>query len=195
MSKEDIIKDIKSILIKPYGRARTASEDYINDKQAELVYNKYYKKIADLEAKLAKAQKTIENQRMSSNALMEENLEYRWDITDSAYEYAKTIAKGWEKQYQEEISQLKQQLAEKEKEIEQLNNRILISQLQAPKEQILNILGSQCIQYNPDQDKISFAVEKLEQIKKFLYSGYAVDNEEIEKEINNQIEELKKEMK
>ena len=132
---------------------------------------------------------------MSSNALMEENLEYRWDITDSAYEYAKTIAKGWGKQYQEEISQLKQQLAEKEKEIEQLNNRILISQLQAPKEQILNILGSQCIQYNPDQDKISFAVEKLEQIKKFLYSGYAVDNEEIEKEINNQIEELKKEMK
>ena len=67
-----------------------------------------------------------------------------------------------------EKEELKQQLAEKDEEIENLNNRILISQLQAPKEQILNILGSQCIQYNPDQDKISFAVEQLTQAKDYI---------------------------
>lgn len=65
---------------------------------------------------------------------------------------------------------LKRQLAEKEKEIEQLNNRILISQLQAPKEQILNILGSQCIQYNPDQSKTEFAIEKLQRVKEEINS-------------------------
>lgn len=67
------------------------------------------------------------------------------------------------------IRELKQQLAEKEEEIKQLNNRILLSQLQAPKEQILNILCSQCIQYNPDQDKISFAVEQILDIKEEVF--------------------------
>lgn len=59
----------------------------------------------------------------------------------------------------------KKQLAEKDEQIKQLNNRMLFSQLQAPKEQILNILGSQCIQHNPDQEKISFAVERLKKVK------------------------------
>ena len=86
------------------------------------------------------------------------------------------------------VRELKQQLAEKDEEIKQLNNRILISQLQAPKEQILNILGSQCIQYNPDQDKISFAVEQLEKVKGYfgelsLYEMYD--------KIDNQIKQLK----
>lgn len=63
-----------------------------------------------------------------------------------------------------EVKELKQQLAEKEKEIENLNNRILISQLQAPEEQRLKIIGSSCCQYNPKQDKISFAIDILEEL-------------------------------
>ena len=96
--------------------------------------------------------------------------------------------------------QLKQQLAEKEKEIENLNNRILISQLQAPEEQRLKIIGSSCCQYNPKQDKISFCIEQLEQIIN-LFEPY--ENEEKDtilcanngisflEYIENQINELK----
>ena len=64
---------------------------------------------------------------------------------------------------------LKEELAEKDKEIKKLNNIIFMSQLQAPKEQILNILGSQCIQYNPDKAKIDYAVEQLEKVKDIIY--------------------------
>ena len=86
-----------------------------------------------------------------------------------------------------------EELAEKEKEIKQLNNRILFSQLQAPKEQILNILGSQCIQYNPDQDKISFAVEHLEKVKENILSNitFGIESVGIMNSIDNQIKQLK----
>lgn len=66
------------------------------------------------------------------------------------------------------IADLEAKLADKEEEIKQLNNIILISQLQAPKEQILNIIGNSCCQYNPKQDKILFALEKLEKVKEFF---------------------------
>lgn len=42
-----------------------------------------------------------------------------------------------------------------------------------------------------EQSQKQLAIEELEKMKKFLYSGFAVDNEEIEKEIDNQIKELK----
>ena len=91
------------------------------------------------------------------------------------------------------IEELKAKLAEKEKEVENLNNRILISQLQAPKEQILNILSSQCIQYNPDQDKISFAVENLEKAKRHIIEDtvWELTCEDVLAIIDNQIKQLK----
>ena len=73
--------------------------------------------ISDLEAKLAEAQKTIEIQKMSNNALQEENLDYRYDITDTAYEQAKYMAESWEEDYQQEITELKQQLHDLPKKI------------------------------------------------------------------------------
>lgn len=82
------------------------------------------KQIADLETKLAEAQKTIEIQKMSNNALQEENLDYRYDITDTAYEQAKYMAESWEEDYQQEITELEQQLAEKDKEIDGRDKRI-----------------------------------------------------------------------
>ena len=73
--------------------------------------------ISDLETKLAEAQKTIEIQKMSNNALQEENLDYRYDITDTAYEQAKYMAESWEEDYQQENQQLKQQLHDLPKKI------------------------------------------------------------------------------
>lgn len=104
------------------------------------------------------------------------------------------------------IEQLEKQLAEKEAEIKQLNNRILFSQLQTPKEQILNIIGSSAYQYSPMQDKISFAVEQLEKVKEFCKEKRTPDNNDVLtinvddelkiddnllKFIDNQIKELK----
>ena len=73
--------------------------------------------ISDLETKLAEAQKTIEIQKMSNNALQEENLDYRYDITDTAYEQAKYMTESWEEDYQQENQQLKQQLHDLPKKI------------------------------------------------------------------------------
>lgn len=117
-------------------------------------------------------------------------------------------------EYEEEIKQLKQQLEEKDKEIKDLNTRIFISQLlQTPEEQRLKIIGNSCCQYNPNQDKISFAVEQLEKVKKYsnekfewwenreweigVFEKTDVSNAyfDIEVKVDDLIEELKKETK
>lgn len=159
------------------------------------------KQIADLEAKLAESE---EEHELLINQFEEETEKLRKQIKQES---------DARKRFVEEVKNLKQQLAEKEKEIENLNNRILISQLQAPEEQRLKIIGSSCCQYNPKQDKISFAVEQLEQLKKLcqekfnwwensewegdIYDKSDVSNAyfDIEANVDNQIEELKKEMK
>lgn len=91
------------------------------------------------------------------------------------------------------IKDLEAKLAEKDEEIKQLNNRILFSQLQAPKEQILNIIGSSCCQYNPEKEKISFAVEQLEKVKEFTDKAWWVDgvSECVIDYIDDQIKQLK----
>ena len=126
-------------------------------------------KISDLEAKLVESEKKYEDRKQFCIGEIRSQMEIINNLL-------------------EENEQLKQQLAEKGAEIKQLNNRILFSQLQTPKEQILNILGSQCIQYNPNQDKISFCIEKLEKVKG---SVQAFDGIELIGFIDNQIKELK----
>lgn len=137
--------------------------------------------VADLETKLAEKDQELND--ICQN--------YDFQINDFSREVYRL-------QKREKI--LEQQLAEKDGQIEQLKkfdnlNRnfydILRTAFRLPNkvDDLFNSLKT--MQEKQDQDKISFAVEKLEQIKKFLYSGYAVDNEEIEKEIDNQIKQLK----
>ena len=85
-------------------------------KKLDEAYLEALDKIADLEEKLAEAQKTIEIQRMSNDALIDENLDYRYDITDSAYEQAKYMAESWEEDYQQKISDLEAKLTDSEKQ-------------------------------------------------------------------------------
>ena len=100
---------------------------------------------------------------------------------------------------------MKEQLAEKEKEIEELKLKLDIRAISL---QNFNIERMQA-----NQDKISFAVEQLEQLKKLcqekfnwwensewegnIYDKSDVSNAyfDIEANVDNQIEELKKEMK
>lgn len=139
-----------------------------------------HKVIADLEAKLAEKDKTI----------------------DALQEINKSLGQTCNNDLKE-IERLKEELAEKECELKQLNTRILVSQLQAPEEQRLKIIGSSCCQYNPNQDKISFCIEKLEKVKEEIdkrpVSIRNYDNGEFDEiilddvydVINNQITELK----
>ena len=167
------------------------------------------KEFADLEAKLAEAQKTIEIQRMSNDALMENNLDLSYDKVDSAYEYAKEMASNWESQYQGEIAELKQQLAEKDEEIETLKEENERNKAEAEsqhksfidcfKDKMGLTLYYDNIEKQHNQDKISFAVEQLEKVRHILLGHYSSTNykcikevcRDIDKQIDNQIEQLK----
>lgn len=76
------------------------------------------KELKQLQDQLSQAQKTIEILKMSNDALREDNLDLSYDKVDSAYEYAKEMAINWESGYQEEIKELRNQLALTEKALE-----------------------------------------------------------------------------
>ena len=108
------------------------------------------------------------------------------------------------------VVELKQQLAEKEKEIEELKQRLkdtikIYSDDFVEKDKELKELRFQARNIFPlvenleekiYQDKISFAVEQLEKARSLLFDApYEFDSEEwcwIEHQISNQIAELKK---
>lgn len=191
-----------------------------------IIHKDCFNKIADLEAKLAVAKKTIEVQRKTNDALMDENLDFRNDITDVAIEQAKRMAEDWEFGYKEEIKELKQQLAEKEKEIDELKQRLkdtikIYSDDFVEKDKELKELRFKARNIFPlvenledkvNQDKISFCIEKLSELKKWCqehsyyveeccgdveseyYEEYVyqyINIAELCEEIDNQIEELK----
>lgn len=138
--------------------------------------NQQNKQIADLEAKLAESEKRLVN------------------CVDFD---------TWQKTAKEN-NELKQQLAEKEKEISNLKGLInerdkQIKNLKTNKKRVVE---------HKNNVKISFTLEQLEKVKKKFNGKRPIDdlaNEvglelsytatQIQKYINNQIEELKKEMK
>jgi predicted RNase H-like nuclease (RuvC/YqgF family) len=138
--------------------------------------NQQADKIANLEAKLAESEKEIK-----------EWIAVRDDKNN-------VINKQTEK-----INQLKQQLAEKEKEIQSLRTRDYITLLQM---EMLELKVA-----TQDQDKISFCIEQLnllyktlttEDVWRAMKKGWWLNNGEclqLRQTIDNQIEELKKEMK
>lgn len=124
--------------------------------QQKIVNMEKHQHAADIEAKLAQAQKTIEIQRMSNDALIDENLDYRYDITDTAYERAKEMAKSWEEDCQQEIAQLKQQLAESKEELKNAYREGL-AQKQFDKDAEIMLLKQQLAEKE----------KEIEQLKKF----------------------------
>ena len=134
------------------------------------------RKIADLEAKLAESEKKAysrgHSQRDIANEIKLNAL--REDVANK----------------EKRIVELKKQLAEKDKEIESYKHfKITIGTMENNQVDISSTTYT-------DQDKISFAVEQLEQLKVELHiihtNGYL---KAIDEEIDNQIEELRKELK
>lgn len=147
--------------------------------------NQQNKQIADLEAKLSER-----NEYFSSFGCEDFN-----EFQDFISTFMLTPHEE-----QELIQQLKQQLDEKEKEIEELNDKLKF------KSKWLKIADNMVGQSN--QNKISFCIEKLEKVKKKFNGKRPIDelaNEvgidlgytsmQIQNYIDNQIEKLKKEMK
>ena len=123
---------------------------YETDDEPEVIIHECIPElIADLEAKLAESEKNVEfYQERYSNA------------TTSAYG-ADLIAKNVQSRLEEEIRELKQQLAEKEKEIDEINKAWA---------QSVHDWKELC--KNKDQDKIFFAVEKLKETKIYVDSQH-----------------------
>lgn len=99
--------------------------------------------------------------------------------------------------FKQQIDNLRQQLAEKEKEIEELNHKLNVEQpcLLMNYQDMVEKLKVRIEQDN--QDKISFCIEKLEKVKQNFLSNvtFGIEGFEVLRTIENQIEELKKEMK
>lgn len=117
-------------------------------------------RVADLEAKLAESEKDR-------------------DVWKSMAKCGDKLTEKMRDEYQ----QLKQQLAEKDKELEEVKQhrtQILNFGKRTKKVVIVNPYGEDCVVYNQeDQDKISFAVEQLEKVKENLINFPAVTNEDI----------------
>lgn len=131
--------------------------------------NQQNKQIADLEAKLAESESELEKQK---------------EKYDKLYEcYKKTSNEDLQDKYRlaEENEELKQQLAEKEKEI-------------------LDVKNWWSYQYNGEierhhQDKISLCIEKLTDVRSFVSDATEIKEPDYTKVCNyieKQIEELKK---
>lgn len=99
-----------------------------------------------------------------------------------------------------QIADLEAKLAEKEKELEEVKQhrtQILNFGKRAKKVVIVNPYGEDCVVYNQeDQDKISFAVDKLVGIQKYISDNAVyIEEESFGREINdfidNQIKQLK----
>lgn len=171
---------------------------YIDLGRIGIMINKLFRENIDLEAKLAELNKEPLNCSQIENGMS-----------------LCVIQKS-------EIAQLKQQLAEKDKEIKTLNKFLSdkaneIEKITCDYKRQLsasNILTQAMKIRQHNQDKISFCIEKLEKVKKFINEKYQcclelekqgnltehgkgskLTNEIVLLKIDNQIEELKKEMK
>ena len=208
------------------------SNDDVYDKYTEIIYQR----IADLEAKLAESESkayTLESYNKFSNnqckKLIKENkqlikalngevfINYKVPMENAQLKQQLAQAKmneSFEKEKKDNafklIEELKQQLAEKDKEIEKITRIVAyrddmdrsttINGVKFTNEQIITLQNIDYFADKHNQDKISFAVEKLEKVKDH-YRQFKNTNMGIIKRadivlfIDNQIEELKKEMK
>ena len=164
-------------------------------KSSDTIISSFTNKISDLEAKLEESEK----QRQHLKDWLDN--EILTSVDNESY-YA-TI-----NEYEEEVKKLKQQLDEKDKEIEQLKkfddlNRHFFALFRTAFKEpdkvddLFNTLKTTQEKHN--QDKISFAVEQLEKVKNYMITyekdmfgaNYLMNSGYVLEFIDNQIKELK----
>ena len=151
-----------------------------------------YKKITDLEAKLAESEKKAITY-VKEIVFLDKKLENLNKEFELAQEHNEKTVEYWKN----ECSQLKHQLSEKEKEIKQL--KLDLGMFKSVNEFINNygidkarevLLQSE---KTKKQDKIEFAVEHLEKVKNNILSNitFGIESVGIMNGIDNQIKQLK----
>ena len=141
-------------------------------KSSDTIISSFTNKISDLEAKLAESES--QNKRLYTEK-----------------ESAEKILRMTSGEQTREILELKQQLAEKEEEIEELKLKLDIRAISL---QNFNIERMQA-----NQDKISFAVEQLEKVKNYMITdekdmfgaNYLMNSGYVLEFIDNQIKAIK----
>lgn len=88
MNKEQQVKEIKSVLISVYGRIRTGGEDFLNNRQAEALYNAGYRKVP------YRAVDEITRHNSVEAELQELNIKYYNEAKDLRRELAKAKAEN-----------------------------------------------------------------------------------------------------
>ena len=150
--------------------------------------------VADLEAKLAECEKSKESYRLQNEHHYLQLLQFYSRLGVEAF------GADIHEKALETLMIMKEQLAEKEQEIESLRENSLSKRIFKEK-----LIPSHCMeQYEKyeqqidklTQDKISFAVEQLEKVKEFVNDFYGEYSASVTTNfIDNQIASLKKEMK
>lgn len=114
--------------------------------------NQQDKEIIKLRGENQQLKKQLEIFKISNDALQQDNLDLSYDKVDIAYEYAKEMAENWEKDYQEEIKQLKQS-----------QNQVAIDELEKFKNYIFTRIY---LTANGDEEKINTYVDlKIKELK------------------------------
>jgi chromosome segregation ATPase len=144
------------------------------------------KQIADLEAKLAESEEEKQEYLIKYKHWRTECAKLEEQLNNSEQKCL-ICSKD------QENEQLKQQLAEKEKEIEK--NETTISALRnSVYIDMLNIEMLELRELNRNQDKISFAVEQLEKVKEWVKKRFeeisCIYEEDATEYIDNQIKQL-----
>lgn len=170
MNKEQFKGMLQSFLIK-VNRANLPLA--LNDYSTHLnqMFEEKDQTIADLEAKLAEKESEVKVGEFWHSAYQEKQLSY-----DKMYAELR--------QSYDENGKLKQQLAEKTLDVERINKAFIENRhLWKGKYE------------EAEKDKTTFAIEKLEQVDKYISSGYCFDLGDVSIKIDQLIAEIKGENK
>lgn len=140
----------------------TQTKDELGYEEVFDLLNQQDKKIKKLKEKNQQLKEQLEIFKKFNEALQQDNLDLSYDKLDTAYEYAKEMAENWEKDYQEEIQQLREDLQAKD---------ILVNTY-------MSVVGTLDNAKQLKQSQKQLAIEKLEKVKKCIHSYVRKRNKE-----------------
>lgn len=166
------------------GRKCSLDKDFCIPQDSVYICKSCYdwkQKVDDLEAKLEESEKAFD----TICAKYEKKSEQIFEIIKRHEECSDAYSL-----LSKENDQLKQQLAEKDGEIEKLKIILSMQAVQVPKEQRVNLITANCVQYNPNQT----AIAELEKLRNYLPNialdisdmvSYRYLKKQIDQQINN----------
>lgn len=159
---------------------KTNNEIYDIEQMSALL-NQQDKEIIKLRGENQQLKQQLEIFKKFNDALQQDNLDLSYDKVDTAYEYAKEMAENWEKDYQEEIQQLREDLQAKD---------ILVNTY-------MSVVGTLDNAKQLKQEQKQLAISELEKVKEKALHFYVNDTPKLTsfyvdvKEIDSQIKSLK----